>query len=137
MRGIDVMKRYNPLFEKESYYEMSNLTFDDTGLPFIIWISPMSGKEGHWARIKVEYEGIYYPISISDTPEWKVKSIPFSGKQTKLIKEFIIIEEEIVLLCNNCNHILPSDSEKINCPKCGAIKFDILSGMGVEVISVE
>ena len=94
------MKLYKPLLEKEHFFEMSNLTPDDTGLPFIIWISPKSGKEGHWARIKVEYEGNYYSMSIDDNPEWKIKShikIPFSGRQINLIKKFVKLNKDILL----------------------------------------
>jgi hypothetical protein len=92
------MKRYNK--ENQSLFEMSNLTKEDTGLPFIIWISPKSGKEGHWARIKVEYNNTLYPISISDDPEWKMtkqKENPFSAKQTALIKKFIQMNKDLLL----------------------------------------
>ena len=47
------MDRYTKKFKHDQLFEMSNLTNDDTGLPFIIWIALMSGKERHWARVKV------------------------------------------------------------------------------------
>lgn len=98
------MKSIKPY--KSVFYEMSNLTSDDTGLPFIIWISPKSGKEGHWARVKVEHGGRMYSMSIDDNPEWKMPSrvkIPFTGKQTKLIKSFIKQNKDILLAYWNSN----------------------------------
>ena len=91
------MKRYE---EVEKFFEMANLTPDDTGLPFIIWISPKSGKEKHWARIKVEYDNILYPISISGDPQFQTSGhikIPFSGKQIKQIKKFVTSNKALLL----------------------------------------
>jgi len=87
------------LYEKQ-FFEMSNLTPEDTGLPFIIWISPKSGKEGHWARIKVEYNNKLYSMSIDDNPEWKIKDhikIPVPIKQTKKIIDFVKQNKNILL----------------------------------------
>lgn len=93
-------KKYKFEEEQNKFYEMSNLTPDDTGLPFITWISPKSGKEGHWARIKIEYKGKQYSFSIDDNPEWKMKSHiknPFNSKEIKLIKQFIKQNKELLL----------------------------------------
>ena len=60
---------------KKKFYEMANLTKEDTGLPYIIWITPSSGKEKHWARIKVQKKygekaiNDMFSITISDNPE--------------------------------------------------------------------
>lgn len=94
------MKTYEKKFKQDQLFEMSNLTNDDTGLPFIIWIAPMSGKERHWARVKVEKDGNLYPMSISDNPEWKMKKNvqnPFSGRETKLIQTFIKNNKNLLL----------------------------------------
>jgi hypothetical protein len=41
-------------FEDRFYLEMANIRpEDDTGLPYVIWIQESSGKEKHFARIKV------------------------------------------------------------------------------------
>lgn len=45
--------------------EMANFWPKDTGLKYEIWISPKSGKEKHWARIKVHYKDNLIPVTIS------------------------------------------------------------------------
>ena len=101
------MKKYKRKNENAmSLFEMSNLTKKDTGLPFIIWISPKSGKEKHWARIKVQFDNNYYPISISDEPEWELSKqikLPFSANQTEMIKTFIRKNKDVLLEYWNSN----------------------------------
>lgn len=80
---------------KKKFYEMANLTKEDTGLPYIIWITPSSGKEKHWARIKVSYKNELIPVSISDDPKIMIK-----GKQLpkfSVIKKFIIDNKDLLL----------------------------------------
>lgn len=80
---------------KKKFYEMANLTKEDTGLPYIIWITPSSGKEKHWARIKVSYKNELIPVSISDDPKIAVK-----GKQLpkfSIIRKFIIDNKDLLL----------------------------------------
>lgn len=88
-------KQYIKKFNKDKLFEMANLTTDDTGLPYIIWISPSSGKEKHWARIKVSYKNELIPVSISDDPKIMVKgkSIP----KFDLIRKFIIDNKDILM----------------------------------------
>jgi hypothetical protein len=86
--------------EYEKFFEMSNLTPEDTGLPVVIWINPMTGKEGPWARIKVQYDNKFYIMPISDTPEWKIKSNvknPFSSKITKMLQQFVKQNKDVLL----------------------------------------
>ena len=80
---------------KKKFYEMANLTKEDTGLPYIIWITSSSGKEKHWARIKVSYKNELIPVLISDDPKVIIK-----GKQLpkfSIIRKFIIENKDILL----------------------------------------
>lgn len=79
----------------QQFFEMANLTKEDTGLPYIIWISPSSGKEKHWARIKVSYKNELIPVSISDDPKIMIKGKNIS--KFDLIKKFIIMNKDILL----------------------------------------
>ncbi len=68
---------------------------EDTGLPYIIWITPSSGKEKHWARIKVSYKNELILVSISDDPKIMIK-----GKQLpkfSVIKKFIVDNKDLLL----------------------------------------
>jgi hypothetical protein len=40
-------------FEDRFYLEMANFRPKSTGLPMVVWIAPESGREKHFARIKV------------------------------------------------------------------------------------
>ena len=56
-------------------YEMANVRPNKTGLSMVIWIFPQTGKEKHWARIKVQKKygekaiNDMFSITISDNPE--------------------------------------------------------------------
>jgi len=86
-------KRYQPFFE------MANLTKSDTGLNYKIWIQTQTGKEKHWARIKVEVNNEFIPISISSNPEIMIKSKKdiIDSKDLNQIKIWIIKNEQVLL----------------------------------------
>jgi len=95
---MKVKKRYKPLFEKERLEEMANLTKEDTGLDYIVWIYPKTNKEGHWARIKVQVDkSNRVPMSISDTPEWKAENVNVPAKRANKIKEWIRLNKKVLL----------------------------------------
>ena len=78
------------------FFEMVNLVKDDTGLDYKIWISPQSGKEKHWARIKVEINKQLIPVSISEDPIVLLKkkvTIPNFDK----LKKFIILNYDVLI----------------------------------------
>ncbi len=52
------------------------------------------------------------------------------------LKNFKIIEEDIVLKCTSCGDTY-ADIDTLRCPECNSASFDIKKGMGFEVVSVE
>ena len=79
--------------------EMANLTKSDTGLNYRVWIQTQTGKEKHWARIKVEIHNEFIPISISSTPEIMIKDKQniFTAKDLNDIKLWIKKNEKLLL----------------------------------------
>lgn len=58
--------------ENDSLFEMANVSKDDTGLPYTLWIDSLGSrrKTGHNdPRLKVEVNGNRIPVSISKNPE--------------------------------------------------------------------
>lgn len=81
------------------FFEMANLTKADTGLNYRIWISTNTGKEKHWARIKVEVDNEFIPISIEDNPQIKVKSKQniLPSKDLEMIILWIVKNKQLLL----------------------------------------
>lgn len=94
-------REYKSFFKKEQeiLFEMSNLIKSDTGLNYKIWIQVKTGKEKHWARIKVEVNSELIPISISDNPEIMIKAKQdiIDSKNLNQIKKWIIINKDLLL----------------------------------------
>lgn len=98
------LEQYVPLEQAELFESikenvlmgMANFWPKDTGLPFEIWITPKSGREGHWARIKVHYADNMVPVTIGDEPEWKSIKIK-RPKEWNQIKKFIIKNKKLLL----------------------------------------
>ena len=88
---------YKRLFEKDDLYEMANIFPRTSGLPFIVRLSHKSGKEGHWARVKVEVDNNSYSVSISDNPEWIHKPKNVSEKKLNEVIEWIILNKQTLL----------------------------------------
>jgi hypothetical protein len=78
------------------FFEMANLIKSDTGLDYKIWISPKSGEEKHWARIKVEIDDNMIPVSISDHPIILIKRKVIIPNFNKLQK-FILINYDVLI----------------------------------------
>lgn len=79
--------------------EMANLRTRETGIPgFTIYISQAEGQHG--PRVKVylanqvgrKYQSANY--SISDNPQWKSGKLKVKGVYDKMIKKWIIINQE-------------------------------------------
>ena len=79
--------------------EMANLTKSDTGLNYKIWIQIQTGREKHWARIEVEVNNEFIPISISQNPEIMIKNKQdiFSSKDLNDIISWIKKNEKLLL----------------------------------------
>ena len=92
-------KIYNKIFEDISLYEMSNFFPEDTGLPYVLWITTKSGREKHEARVKIANSDGEAIIMIWGTPEIKSKKgkIRISGKQFKKLSLFIELNREALL----------------------------------------
>lgn len=87
------MKKYQRL------YEMANLTKSDTGLNYRLWIQTQTGKEKHWARIKIEVDNEFIPMSITDEPEIMVKSKKevINSKDLNEIKKWVVMNQGLLL----------------------------------------
>jgi F420-dependent methylenetetrahydromethanopterin dehydrogenase len=80
----------------ERLFEMSNLSTKKTGLDYIIWITPQSGKEKHEARIKIKIDNKFVSITIGDTPELKSK-VNIESKKLNKIFDWIKLNKNILL----------------------------------------
>jgi hypothetical protein len=89
-------KEQKPVERYERFFEMANLVRSDTGLDYKIWISPQSGKEKHWARIKVEIDNHLIPVSISQDPKILLKRKVTISNFDKL-RKFIILNYDVLM----------------------------------------
>jgi hypothetical protein len=88
---------YKKIYEKEKFEEMANLSKQKTGLDYIIWVFPQTGKEKHWARIKVQIDNNRIPISISDNPKILSSNVEINAKSLNKIKVWIVLNKEVLL----------------------------------------
>lgn len=84
-----------------SAFEMANVSKEDTGLPYDLWIDSAGDfRKRHGPRIKVQVNNTLIPITISDNPD-----IPKSAKKGGIsnfphlaeIKKYIKAYKEILL----------------------------------------
>jgi hypothetical protein len=86
------MKRY------KSLYEMSNIFPEESGVPYVIWVSTKSGKEKHGPRVKVDIDGVSYTLMILSNEEIKWVSEPnIFGKAKKKIIDFVSKNKQPIL----------------------------------------
>lgn len=51
-------------------FEMANVSKDDTGLPYDLWIdSAGDSRRKHGPRVKVQVNNTFIPLIISDNPD--------------------------------------------------------------------
>ena len=90
------MKDY--VFERDAKLkleEMSNIRPDKTGLKMVIWVFPYTGKEGHWARIKVskhygnKVSSDLFSVTIDDNPTIKGNTGDIELKDLNKVISFI------------------------------------------------
>ena len=91
------MKRFK--FTESSFdrlTEMANISKQKTGLDYIVWLFPKTGKEKHGPRIKIKIDNAYVPITISDIPEVKAY-IKIDAKKLNKIKDWIVLNKDSLL----------------------------------------
>ena len=76
-------------------FEMANVSKKDTKLPYDIWIDS-EGKNGNtkqnYPRLKVDYNGVRIPVSISEDPKILVKKkIPEFPKIKAWIMKYSVV----------------------------------------------
>lgn len=90
--------------DEDMLFEMANMTPQETGLPYKIWFDsgPSARNVPHSIpRVKIQYEGSWIPITISDSPEIptsvlknsRIKDVP----KIQEVKDFIIKYKDILL----------------------------------------
>ena len=84
------MNKYN------KFFEMSNISTQKTGLDYIVWLSPKSGREKHYARIKIKVNDRFLSITISDNPEIK-SNVKLDSKKLNKIYAWIKLNQETLL----------------------------------------
>jgi hypothetical protein len=90
-------------YNKHVFYEMSNFRNKYTGLPMVIWIQPKTGKEQHYARIKVakiygdKISDNLFVITIEDNPKVIGDAGEIKQKDIKKAIEFIKLNKELLL----------------------------------------
>lgn len=85
-------------------WEMANLRPNRSGLPVCVWVQEFSGKEGHFARIKVStnygdkinLEDGFFTITV---PEKKIIGTTgkIKNKDIELIKKFVDANTDIII----------------------------------------
>jgi hypothetical protein len=102
MKKIKHIKEYKQFLEDERLFEMANVVQEQTGLPFIIWIS--SKMSNHGARIKVQGDysnklrkDLLFTVTISDEPGVIGDTGELSEKDVNLSKEFVKLNKDVLL----------------------------------------
>ena len=83
--------------KKELLFEMANISSSKTGLPVMIWISYNTGKEKHYARIKIKVANDWIPITISDNPEVKTDKVKIKSATLNKIISWIVLNKDVLL----------------------------------------
>lgn len=86
--------------ENEDLYLMASLFPEDTGLPFVVWISTKGGAR-HDVRVKVSQSANAVPqdmISVAVRPQIKiVGNATIKGSHWKLLQQWIELNREILI----------------------------------------
>jgi hypothetical protein len=76
-------------------FELANIEPNYTGVSYEIWIAPKSGKEKHYARIKVLYKNQRIPFSIESQNPMVKTNMP--SKKIEEIRQWIILNKTPLL----------------------------------------
>jgi len=97
--------------------EMANIRPNKTGLKMVIWIFPYTGKEGHWARIKVsmhygeKVSSDLFTVTVEDTPEVIGDTGDITKKDVDSVINFVKRNKAVLLKVWN-DEIDPVDAVK-------------------------
>lgn len=85
-------------------FEMASILPRKSGLPYKIWLDPLGenrkNQHSHTPRIKVEVDGKYIPVTISDTPEIPKSALKNGAKifpGFSDIKEYIVAYKKVLI----------------------------------------
>lgn len=100
------MKTYNTLLQElvnaqdaEALFEMANLVPQDTGLPFVVWISPR-GNARHDVRVKVSKNAKAIPsqmVSVTIRPTVEVVEGSMKASDLSLLKKWLELNHDLIL----------------------------------------
>jgi hypothetical protein len=96
---MDTFEEFIKNNDAEVLFEMANLVNRNTGLPFVVWISPKAGNS-HDVRIKVSKGPKIIPselVNIAIRPEVKVLNGNMTGSDLKLLKTWVILNMDTIV----------------------------------------
>ena len=84
--------------DEEALFEMANVYPEDTGLPFVVWISP-KGRARHDARVKVARteRATEFVASLSIRPEVRIVAGQLATMEFDLAKQWIDLNRDALL----------------------------------------
>lgn len=96
-------------FDGEAAYEMANVSKSDTGIPYDLWIDSLGSDRGgkHGPRVKVDVNGKWIPVTISEDPD-----LPKSVRKTG-VKDFPHLAEVKEYIRAYCQVLLAHYHKKL------------------------
>ena len=85
--------------DSELLFEMANLVQRDTGLPFVVWISP-KGNARHNVRVKVSRSPKAVPsemVSVAIRPDVHVVEGKMSASDLKLLSRWVELNRDVLV----------------------------------------
>ena len=85
--------------DSELLFEMANLVQRDTGLPFVVWISP-KGNARHNVRVKVSRSPKAVPsemVSVAIRPDVHVVEGKMSTSDLKLLSRWVELNRDVLV----------------------------------------
>ena len=89
--------------DSELLFEMANLVQRDTGLPFVVWISP-KGNASHDVRVKVSQSPKAVPsemVSVAIRPNVHVVEGKMSASDLKLLGKWVEVNRDVLVRYGN------------------------------------
>jgi len=87
------------LREEDDFFDMSNLSGKETGLPFVVWISPSMGAP-HDVRVKVSLGPKVHKselVSVAIRPEVRVVGGSFDTANLRLLRKWIELNYDTIV----------------------------------------
>jgi Domain of unknown function (DUF4160) len=85
--------------DSELLFEMANLVQRDTGLPFVVWISP-KGNARHDVRVKVSRTPKAVPsemVSVAVRPNVRLVEGKMSASDLKLLRRWVELNRDVLV----------------------------------------